>query len=115
VRRFISRVGAPALPDLFSLREGDVVARGRGENPGVEIDELKRRIEQQLASAAALKISDLALGGADVMRILACKPGPIVGEVLRRLLERVLDDAELNTYERLEALVPEVAKEATPA
>jgi tRNA nucleotidyltransferase (CCA-adding enzyme) len=114
VRRFISRVGAEALPDLFALREGDVRARGRGEDPGVEVDELKKRVARQIESAAALKISDLALGGADVMRILACKPGPIVGEVLRRLLERVLDDAELNTYERLEALVPEVAREAAP-
>ncbi len=46
------------------------------------------------------------------MRLLGCKPGPIVGEVLRRLLERVLDDAELNSYERLQALVPEIAREA---
>jgi tRNA nucleotidyltransferase (CCA-adding enzyme) len=115
VRRFISRVGPPALPDLFALREGDVIARGKGEQPGTEIDELKRRIDHELASAAALKISDLALGGADVMRILGCRPGPIVGEVLRRLLERVLDDAELNTYEKLEALVPEIAREAQPA
>jgi hypothetical protein len=45
------------------------------------------------------------------MRILACKPGPVVGEVLRRLLERVLDDAELNSYDELEKLVPEVARE----
>ncbi|HEY7954718.1 MAG TPA: HD domain-containing protein [Polyangia bacterium] len=112
VRRFISRVGKEALPDLFALREGDVRARGAGEDPGVEIVELKRRIEEQLVSDAALKIGDLAIGGADVMRLLGCKPGPIVGEVLRRLLERVLDDAELNSYERLQALVPEIAREA---
>jgi hypothetical protein len=45
------------------------------------------------------------------MRLLGRPPGPIIGEVLRRLLERVLDDASLNTREQLEALVPEVAKE----
>ncbi|HZS36106.1 MAG TPA: HD domain-containing protein [Polyangia bacterium] len=112
VRRFISRVGAESLDDLFALREGDVRARGRGEEPSVEIGELKTRIAEQIAQAAALKVSDLAIGGADVMRLLGCRPGPIVGEVLRRLLERVLDDASLNTYERLEALVPELAREA---
>jgi tRNA nucleotidyltransferase (CCA-adding enzyme) len=111
VRRFISRVGAVAVEDLFSLREGDVVARGRGENPGTEISELKRRVGEQLRAEAALKITDLAVGGADVMRILQCKPGPVVGEILRRLLERVLDDAELNSYDKLEKLVPEVARE----
>jgi tRNA nucleotidyltransferase (CCA-adding enzyme) len=112
VRRFISRVGKEALPDLFALREGDVRGRGRDEQPGVELDELKRRIDIELQNEAAIKVSDLAIGGADVMRILQTRPGPIVGEVLRRLLERVLDDAELNTYERLEALVPKVAEEA---
>jgi tRNA nucleotidyltransferase (CCA-adding enzyme) len=111
VRRFISRVGQESLDDLFALRAGDVRARGKGEAPGVEIDELKARIDEELKKESALKIGDLALGGADVMRILQCKPSPIVGEVLRRLLERVLDDAELNTHEKLEALVPEVARE----
>jgi tRNA nucleotidyltransferase (CCA-adding enzyme) len=111
VRRFISRVGEESLPDLFALRSGDVRARGKGEEPGVEIDELKQRIAQEIEKESALKVSDLAIGGADVMRILACKPGPIVGEVLRRLLERVLDDAELNSAEKLSALVPVVANE----
>jgi tRNA nucleotidyltransferase (CCA-adding enzyme) len=111
VRRFISRVGKDALPDLFALREGDVRGRGRAEDPAVELAELRARVARQLESEAALKVADLAIGGADVMRILGERPGPLVGEVLRRLLERVLDDAELNTYEKLEALVPEVARE----
>jgi tRNA nucleotidyltransferase (CCA-adding enzyme) len=111
VRRFISRVGKESLDDLFALREGDVRGRGRGEEPGVELDELKTRVAAEIASAAALKVTDLALGGADVMRILGIRPGPLVGEVLRRLLERVLDDAALNTYERLEPLVHDVARE----
>jgi tRNA nucleotidyltransferase (CCA-adding enzyme) len=115
VRRFIARVGAPALPDLFALREGDVRARGRGEDPAVELAELRARVAAQLAAAAALQVGDLAVGGADVMRVLGCPPGRIVGEVLRRLLERVLDDATLNTPERLTALIPEVAEEARRA
>jgi tRNA nucleotidyltransferase (CCA-adding enzyme) len=111
VRRFISRVGKESLGDLFALNEGDMRAHGPDRGPGPEIDELKQRIAHEIESAAALKVSDLAVGGADVMRILGCKPGPIVGEVLRRLLERVLDDAELNSYEKLEPLVKEVARE----
>jgi hypothetical protein len=111
VRRFIGRVGPEAIEDLFNLRAGDVRARGQGENPDSEIAELKKRVEDQIAKDAALKVSDLAVGGADVMRVLGCKPGPIIGEVLRRLLERVLDEAELNTREKLESLIPDVAKE----
>src|SRR5207302_3926671 len=111
VRRFISRVGTESLDGLFALREGDVRARGRGEAPGSEIDELKRRIDEQLAQAAALKITDLAVGGGDVMEVLKVRPGPIIGDVLKRLLERVLDDASLNDREKLRALIPVVAQE----
>lgn len=111
VRRFINRVGEEALPDLYALREGDVRARGRGESPEVELDELKARVEAELRAAAALKVTDLALDGRAVMKILDCPPGPLIGDVLRRLLERVLDDPSLNTAERLTQLVPQVARE----
>jgi tRNA nucleotidyltransferase (CCA-adding enzyme) len=109
VRRFLGRIGPDAVGDLFALREADVRARGRGEDPEIEIGELRARIEKTIAESQALKVGDLAITGADVMRILAIPPGRIVGEVLRALLERVLDDASLNTPERLAALVPEVA------
>ncbi len=62
-------------------------------------------------SDAALRITDLAIDGKDVMRILGIAPGRIVGVVLERLLERVLDDPSLNEPDRLAALVPEVARD----
>ena len=108
VRRFISRVGVEQLDGLFALRAGDVRARGQGEEPGVEIDELRARVRDELDKASALKITDLAVGGGDVMEVLGCKPGPIIGDVLRALLERVLDDASLNTRDTLRALIPTV-------
>jgi tRNA nucleotidyltransferase (CCA-adding enzyme) len=110
VRRFVGRVGTELLPDLFALREGDVRARGRGEDPGVEVAELKRRIEAEIAAQRAMKVTDLAVGGQDVMRVLGVPPGRIVGVVLARLLERVIDDPALNTREALEAMIPEAAK-----
>jgi hypothetical protein len=44
------------------------------------------------------------------MQVLGCKPGPIIGDVLRALLERVLDDATLNDRDTLRALIPTVSK-----
>ncbi len=109
VRRFMSRVGVSELDGLFALRAGDVRARGQGEEPGGEIDALRARVREELTKASALKITDLTVGGADVMEVLGCPPGPIIGDVLRALLERVLDDASLNERDKLRALIPEVA------
>jgi tRNA nucleotidyltransferase (CCA-adding enzyme) len=58
-----------------------------------------------------MKVKDLAINGGDVMRVLAVPPGRIVGEILEKLLERVIDDPALNEREKLEALVPEIADE----
>jgi len=110
VLRFLRRVGPENVPDLFALRVGDVHARGMGEDPERELGELRRRIEEAMARQAALKVSDLAISGTDVMAALGCPPGPVVGDVLRALLERVTDDPALNTRAALLALVPEVVR-----
>ena len=112
VRRFVRRVGGhEALDDLFALRAGDVVGRGFGEDPEAEIGELRERVASVAAEDAALKVTDLAIGGADVMRILGIPPSREIGEILEKLLERVIDDPSLNTPEALEPLVLEIAKE----
>ncbi len=110
IRRFVRRVGGSAgLADLFALREGDVRGRGFGEDPDGEIGELRRRIAEVASADAALRVTDLAIDGRDVMRILGVSPGPRIGVILERLLDCVLDDPSLNERERLAALVPEVA------
>jgi tRNA nucleotidyltransferase (CCA-adding enzyme) len=43
-----------------------------------------------------LSAQDLALDGRAVMAILGAGPGPHVGEALRHLLDRVLEDPSLN-------------------
>jgi tRNA nucleotidyltransferase (CCA-adding enzyme) len=110
VRRFVNRVQAERISHLFSLREADITSRGRGEDPEGETRELRIRIARVAAEDAALRVRDLAVSGADVMRVLGVGPGPVVGQVLTRLLERVLDDPTLNQRETLERLIPEVAE-----
>jgi len=83
------------------------VGRGFGEDPERELGELRRRIGVVAAADAALRVTDLAIDGADVMRVLALRPSREIGEVLERLLEIVLDDPTRNTREALEALLPE--------
>jgi tRNA nucleotidyltransferase (CCA-adding enzyme) len=109
VRRFARKVGADRLAALLALREADIAGRGFGEDPEKETQELKQRLEAVAAADAALQIKDLAVDGQDVMRVLGIPPGKKVGEVLGRLLERVLDDPDLNTREELERLIHEAA------
>ena len=112
VRRFVRRVGGhEALGDLFALRAGDVRGRGFGEDPENELGELRKRVESVAAEDAVMKVGDLAINGADVMRVLAVRPGRVVGEVLEKLLERVMDDPTLNERDKLEALLAEIAEE----
>jgi tRNA nucleotidyltransferase (CCA-adding enzyme) len=110
VRRFVTRVGADRIPLLFSLREADIASHGLGQDPEGETRELRTRIAQVASEDAALRVKDLAVNGADVMRVLGIGAGPQVGQVLGHLLERVLDDASLNQKEILERLIPEVAR-----
>jgi tRNA nucleotidyltransferase (CCA-adding enzyme) len=108
VRRFVRRVGPDTLDALFALRQGDVVGRGFGEDPEVELGELRKRIAAVATADAALHVTDLAIDGKDVMRALGIPPSREVGEILERLLELVLDDPSLNERDRLLALAPTV-------
>src|SRR5213595_1587759 len=110
VRRFVRRVGGhAALDDLFALRAGDVAGRGFGEDPEKELGELRARVAAVASADAALKVTDLKINGGDVMRVLGIPPGRLIGQILEKLLERVIDDPTLNEKEKLEALVPEIA------
>jgi putative nucleotidyltransferase with HDIG domain len=109
VRRFVNRVQVERIAPLFALREADITSRGRGEDPECETRELRTRIARVAAEDAVLRVKDLAVNGADVMRVLGVAPGPQVGRVLNRLLERVLDDPSLNQKETLERLIPALA------
>ena len=69
------------------------------------------RFQREIDRASALKVTDLAIGGEDVMRELGLAPGREVGQVLARLLDRVIDDPDLNTRESLFRLLPAVVRE----
>lgn len=95
VRRFIRRVGARWLPDLFALRRADNAASGVVEPAHGGLDELRARVGAELASHP-LSSRQLAVRGDDLTAELAIPPGPVIGRLLDRLMEAVLDDPLLN-------------------
>lgn len=109
VRRFVRKVGPEMVQMLFALREADIASHGQGEDRERETRELKARITKVAADDAALRVTDLAIDGKDVMRLLAIPPSRRIGQILDELLERVLDDPALNQKETLEALVRQMS------
>ena len=100
VRRFIAKVGPDRVDDLFRLRQADNIGSGREPDAG-GLPELRTRVAAELAAGVALDLHGLALDGRDLMEEFGWPPGPIVGETLQRLLDRVIGDPALNTRERL--------------
>lgn len=113
VRRFIRKVGLEQIPILFALRKADNVGSGARAPRMYALNELWLRVQEEIQRATAFSKSDLAVDGNDVMRELGIGPGPEVGRVLNELFERVLDDPEVNTSERLLAIAHEVHSRPT--
>src|SRR5438067_1862673 len=111
VRRTLARIGTDALPELWALRRADLRARGRLEGEGLANQaEAGRRFGAEIAKSSALKVTDLAITGEDVMHELRLAPGRQVGQILTLLLGRVLDDPNLNSRDKLIRLLPDAVR-----
>ncbi|HEV8246213.1 MAG TPA: HD domain-containing protein [Polyangiaceae bacterium] len=102
VRRWLRRVTPELAPDLYELNRGDVLGKGRDASEDLaRLAALKRHVTRVVEAGAALNIKELAIGGNDLMRELGLKPGPKLGEILRALLEEVVEDPSRNEREWL--------------
>ncbi len=106
LRRLVKRVGVDLIFDLLDLRRADVVGQGMGGTTD-DVDRFEADIKAELKKKPPFGLSDLAIDGSDIMRMFEIPPGPTVGEVLDYLMERVLDDPQLNTKEQLEEIATE--------
>lgn len=109
VRRFIRTVGEGNLEDLFLLREADLMSRGMTERAG-EVQELRRRVRDEIEAEHALKIEDMEIDGTDVMAVLGIKAGREVGVILHEIFDRVTEDPALNRRETLVAILKGLKK-----
>ena len=108
----------PGGPPLAFRGRGPIAARRCSPSPAprprsqparvarrarLEVKELQARLSQIRRDGPPLSTQDLALDGRGAMAVLGAGPGPHVGEALRHLLDRVLDDPALNDGPALEA------------
>lgn len=93
IRRFIRKVGKEYLQDILDLRVADRL--GSGAKPTSWRFELfKKRLQE--VQKKPFSITDLEINGHDVMNILNLKPGPKVGQVLKKIFEQVIENKLLN-------------------
>lgn len=104
VRRFIRRVGLENIENLFALRIADATSEPVSMWSPEEITALQARISTVLEEDNALKLSDLAIKGQDIMQAFSLQPSPILGKTLNYLLEQVVENPNLNGKEELLAL-----------
>lgn len=97
VRRHARAVGRPSLAELGAF--GIVVARHFAPEQTPAAERLAAAMQE--IGPAPLSTRELALDGHGLMTELALQPGPVLGKLLDALLERTLDQPELNTRERL--------------
>lgn len=103
VRRLISKVGSDNILDLLELRRADIIATGKVTPGTLDLwKDLSERIINILKSnAEAENGNQLAINGHDLIDQLSINPGPLVGEIMAYLLDRIFEEPSLNQKDRL--------------
>jgi tRNA nucleotidyltransferase/poly(A) polymerase len=98
IRRLISRVGRAAIPGLLAVKQADLLAHSTDLilQTLPEWDAFRARLSEVLAEDATFNLSDLVINGTDLLDSLACQPGPLIGAVLKALLDEVLVQPQKN-------------------
>ncbi|MEX2284455.1 MAG: CCA tRNA nucleotidyltransferase [Gemmatimonadota bacterium] len=102
LRRWLLHVTPALVRDLFRLR----IAMWRAHPAGGarELAERWRKVHALIIAHPVIEAGGLAVDGQDLKR-LGLEPGPQFGAILRTLLDRVIEQPELNTKESLLAIV----------
>lgn len=102
VRRAILRNGEETYPDLFAVKRADILAQSdclKKEKLDY-VDEYERIYQEIRQKNQCLSLKHLAVTGKDLIAA-GMKPGKELGAVLKRMLEDVIDEPELNCREIL--------------
>ena len=105
-RKALNKMGPDLFCDFTYIKRADILAQSeyqREEKLG-KLETLKDYYKEIMENNQCLAIKDLAITGKDLMDI-GIKPGPAMGEILNMLLDKVLEEPELNEREKLICIV----------
>lgn len=114
VRRALNRVGEDIFEDFIKVQRADVSAK----NPAVIPKKMKLLAEKEaiyrkiLRRGDCFEVKTLAVNGKDLIQA-GIPQGPVLGAVLERLVELVIDAPELNEKAKLLELAGQVKDDPT--
>ncbi|MFY9187516.1 MAG: HD domain-containing protein [Bacillota bacterium] len=114
IRRLVNSLGLETIYDLAKVKQADRAALGLDPGPGEKMEAFLKRVEEVLSRGPAFTETDLAVDGRDVMRILGIPEGPEVGRALAELLDMVLEEPDLNSREKLLAILKTMSGQKKP-
>jgi len=106
VRRIVRNVGVNLIWDLVDLRTADRIGTGRPKETPYRLRKYKSMIKEVLHDPISVK--QLAINGADIMKLTNILPGPHIGFILEILLSEVLENPKLNDKQYLSKRVGEL-------
>lgn len=113
VRRFLVKVKAENVEDLFDLRLADIYGmrntpvRLHDSQTAKLLLEFKERIEKEQQKKSALSLKSLAVNGKDLMEA-GIPGGKELGTILNELFETVLEDPAQNEKDTLMAIAKKI-------
>lgn len=102
VRRAIVKVGRDNLKLLMLLKYADFMAQSdyMKEDKLFQIEEFERLSKEILENGDCLSIKEMAITGKDLIN-LGVKPGPMLGDILDKLFDEILEVPSKNNSEVL--------------
>ena len=102
VRRALNKIGDDLFSDFLKVREADVYAQSDylREEKLEKINEWRKVYKEIKENDQCFSAKDLKIGGKDLIE-LGIKPGPVMGSILEKLLDEVIDDPDKNDRDHL--------------
>lgn len=109
VRRAMNKIGVDLFPYYLEVRRADTLAQSEFERSFKlkNIDDVTELYQMILDRQQCVSLGDLAITGRDLLE-LGMKQGAGIGEMLKTLLNEVIEKPELNQRERLLKRVKEL-------
>lgn len=110
VRRAIMKIGEDIFPLLFDVKEADLQAQSTylKKEKEEKLKAVRQVYKQVIADNQCVSLKTLAVTGKDLIEEAGMQPGPKIGEMLKKLLDVVIEDPAQNNRENLLRLALEI-------